>query len=312
MMLKFFPSATRSSCCSSTCRRGFTLLELMVAIAISLLVLATVVKVVVMVLGQTERSIGMVSRFAESNKARDGLASDLQGLYAGNGSAGGIRLRQPGFGWGIEGWSSVPTDGKPSATMISETAALNETILNERWGREGVQAAWFLNDPLIGEHDPGGLKSVSYQMKRKQVGSSSFPRYYLMRSEVSALQVFENGYVFEDSAYEKGTYSETAYWSSSVVRHPNANHIVASNVIDFGMRVFVKDVSTSQWQMVFPNSNGSLNLLPRPCVFVVMLRVLSDEGAEKIENIEQGRVSDDWWETALRYSEVVSFQVEVI
>lgn len=290
-------------------KQGFTLLELLVATAISVLVLGVIVRVVVVTLQQTERSVGAVSRSAESNNVRRYLEADLQSIVTDGSWVGTVRFQAPGFGWGTEDWHGVPHEAKPELSDFSTDPDVSESMLNERWGREGVQAMWFVQDPLKSSNDPGGLKAVAYQIKRKQLSNSDFPRYYLMRSEVSAGGTLLTGYQLESGGYDQGSFSETAFWSPTVLRYPNQNHIIASNVIDFGLRVFEHDSSTGQWFCVFPGSPGVLNHLRRPLVWVVMLRVLSDEGADLIENIEQGRSQDDWWKTAIRHSEVLSFRV---
>lgn len=279
------------------------------ATAISVLILVVIVRVVIVTLGQTERSVGAVARRAESDQARSYLEADLQSLFVDGDQKGTVKLQPPASGWGTEDWESVPNDSKPDIANFSTDADVSESMLDERWGKEGVQLAWFVQDPMKASNDPGGLKAVGYQISRKQLHADGFPRYYLMRSEVSGSETLLNGYQLNDSAYDQGSFSEDAFWAPSVIRHANKHHIIASNVIDFGVRAFERNLTTGQWVGVFPNSSGIISRVNKPLLWIVMLRVLSDEGAESIENIEQGRSQEDWWETAERYSEVVSFRV---
>ncbi len=289
--------------------RGFTLLELVVATAVSVVVVVMIIRVASAMLQQAERSVGAMSQTAEVEIARQYLESDIQSAFVPEDWRGSLSVKLPGEGWGIEGWDSVPHDVKPTDRVIDLNVGVDDSLLNERWGKEGVQAIWLVNDPPKGLNDPGGIKVVSYQLKRKRLSASAFPRYYLMRSESSAAESFRHGYKLEDSAYDQGSYSDKAFWSASVIRHPTLNHIVATNVIDFGIRGFSKDAVSGQFRLVFPDEGSSTGVGEAAEIWVVFLRVLSDQGAEMIENIEQGRTSHDWWNTAIGYSKVVTFNV---
>ena len=289
--------------------RGFTLLELVVATAISVIVLVMIIRVASAMLQQADRSVGAMSQTAEVEIAQQYLESDIQSAFIREDWRGSLSVKLPGEGWGTEGWDSVPHDVKPTDRVIDLNVGVDDSLLNERWGKEGVQAIWLVNDPSKGLSDPGGIKVVSYQLKRKRLSVSLFPRYYLMRSESSASESFRSGYLLENSAYDQGCYSDEAFWSASVIRHPNLNHIVANNVIDFGIRGFSRDAGSGQFRLVFPGDVPTAGVGEAPEIWVVFLRVLSDRGAEMIENIEQGRTNDDWWNTAIEYSKVVTFKV---
>jgi len=303
---------TRRSCRKTLVYSGFTLLELMVATAISLVIIVMIVKIVGILLEQTSRSVGAISTDQEASLIRQYLFDDLEGIYRYSDATGTLWLKKPGEGWGAENWASVPSDRKPTLVNISENAVPASSISGERWGKEGAQISWIVNDSSTNPNDPGGLKAVAYQIKRMKTSASSFPRYFLMRSVVSAKHTLDSGYGFESSDYTQGSFSDSAFWTSSVIRFPNEHHIIASNVIDFGIRAFMWDSQVFEWKMVFPRSGDALISGGTPQLWVVMVRILTDKGAEMIENIEQGRMVADWWEVALEYSDVISFRVNTI
>ena len=291
---------------------GFTLLELVVAAAVSAILLILIVRIVSVMLDSLERSTGDLSRNEEIANVRRYLESDVQSAYANEGWLGGYVFRKPGEGWGAGDWDAVPVDAKPTVFDVSSDAQIAGNSIEERWGKEGAQIAWLVNDPNKGLQDPGGLKAVAYQIKRKRLSNELAPRYYLMRSEVSALQTMQAGYDLQGDDYREGSYREDAYWAAPVIRYPNLQHVVANNVIDFGLRAYIRRPDRVGWELVFPGEAGVYSASRMPEIWVVFMRVLSDSGAEMIENIEQGRVQANWWETALQYSEVVCFTLPLV
>lgn len=290
-------------------KNGFTLLELMVATVIAVLVISLMLQIVSAILSQADRSMGQLSRDSELQSAFTQIESDLQTLFWVNGMTGFINMKMPDDGWGDEGWDSVPNDCKPSVQSISMSASINSSMIDERWGKQGVLMEMMVNNPRKGSEDPGGVYAVSYQIKRKRSQREGrFPRYYLMRSEVSAGVTFHEGYRFDGNGFEQGNYDEHAVWAAGVIRHPNQHHILASHIIDFGVRAYARSRTNHDWELLFP-VNGSHVPNVKPELMVVMLRVLSDKGAEMIENVEQNRIDQEWWEIAEQYSTVLTRKV---
>lgn len=291
-------------------KNGFTLMELMVAIVIAVLVVSLMLQIVSAILSQADRSIGQLSRESELQSAFTQIESDLQNLFWVDGMTGFIDMKMPDDGWGDEGWESVPNDCKPTVQSISMSAPISSSMLDERWGKYGVLMKMMVNNARKGSEDPGGVYAVSYQIKRKkEERENRFPRYYLMRAEVSANVTFHEGYRFDGNGFEQGNYDEHAVWAAGVIRHPNQYHILASHIIDFGVRVYARSQTHHDWELLFPVNNGSDIQNVKPELIVVMLRVLSDKGAEMIENVEQNRIDQEWWEIAQQYSTVLTRKV---
>jgi hypothetical protein len=288
---------------------GYTLLELVVAVGISVLILVMVVRLLGVVLGQVGRSVDGLGRQAEGSWAQAALVEDLQSMLTLHGWSGATQFHSPGDGWGSGGWDAVQVEGKPSETVVAYGASPSDGMEFERWGREGLQAAWLIQDPRMGRHDPGGIKAVAYQIQRMRLHPEAFPRYYLTRSEVSAYQTVQQGYNLDQGDYAAGNGVGDAFWSASVLRRPGPRHVIASQVIDFGMRGFARDARSGRWGQVFPAPGGMNGRVPE--MWAGFVRVLSEEGAQQIENLEQGRTAGDWWQVAVEHSELLTFRVTV-
>jgi hypothetical protein len=121
----------------------------------------------------------------------------------------------------------------------------------------------------------------------------------------------------------------TAYRSSRNVTNPSHANVLASNVVDFGCWLYVRD-ATGALTRIYPAATGDLshqaignstaNDARFPEVADVMVRILSEEGSSLIEAIETGRVSrpsaystdaEWWWSVVEANSAVFVRRVEI-
>ena len=199
-----------------------------------------------------------------------------------------------------------------------------------------------------------GPRAVSYQIIRLPVvaGGSEY-RYQLFRSEVGSGNSFSTGYnLFSTTPtlnYESSS-PETSppltdsngniigEYAAGIIRHPedtghNRSMVVANNVIDFGVRIFTRDVnglliSTPQFPTATysgfaatSDQNAASSFMAAssichdfPAVVEVYVRVLTDEGVVQIDNLENGRIPGtltSWWDIALKNSKVYTRRIEV-
>jgi hypothetical protein len=134
----------------------------------------------------------------------------------------------------------------------------------------------------------------------------------------------------------------------TIIRSP-LSHAMACDVVDFGVRFFVREGgglrlifpakpsaegadADGQPPLGVPSDSGELVPSPElehlarpsavpmagdhyrnrfPEIVEIMVRVLTDEGAQKIRNIEAGKDPDDWWETAEKHSRVFTRLVAI-
>lgn len=296
---------------STDSRGGFTLLELVTAIAIAVLMLGLMVRVVSSMLQFANQSNEVMERTAEWATLVEQIESDFRSVVLFDGVYGTIHPLEPGESFQSEGWESVPVDTKPFTEAYSTDSDPANTFVEERWGKYGSFLGLLVDGARGGPNDPGGFYAISYQIKRLQLNAEGFPRYYLMRSQVSANNTFLSGYTLSAPEYLDGSYDSEAVWTASTYRHPNRNHILGNNVIDFGIRLYGVDASSGEEVMLFPDGSTGDEFTRHVSRLECFLRILSEEGAVQIENIEQGRTAQDWWTTAFRHSKVFRTSVSL-
>lgn len=221
-----------------------------------------------------------------------------------------------------------------------------------RFGQAGVWLRFFTNvsDRNVGD-DISAPRAVSYQMSRVVIGSSTQRNYVLYRSEVTPRLTFNTGYNITASNYDSNTGSAQNDSGVPTIRKPNASRIIANNVIDFGVRFIEKD-STNALLEKFPVkrlANGTLDgtaptTVPLtylvtsaaaptytsygsagvpatgfPVVAEIMVRILTQEGVNKIQAFESGNITapagttdaEYWWTLAEQNSNVFIRRVEI-
>ncbi|MEO5961222.1 MAG: hypothetical protein ABIZ49_07115, partial [Opitutaceae bacterium] len=183
--------------------------------------------------------------------------------------------------------------------------------------------------------------AVGYQIVRRATSGnetrSTDRRYLLHRSEVrptsesARLGTIETGFNLALAAY--GPARNTAqHRDPAEIRYPTIDCVIAENVVDFGVRCYVRDATaTDGLRRVFPLSNSSLTYAARqppsvagandafPEVVDIMVRILSEEGARQIASLETGRLGATpptgltpqawWWRIALANSQVFTRRV---
>ena len=268
-----------------TGRRGFTLVELMVAIGVTALLVSLMLTITLNVMGGWNKSSGTLSSGNQARLVLDMIARDLQGAVIkmdGNvWFAATIQQSQTGTGDAkVAGSVWNPANAKPSAALLNATAAqigdpsslTTQSLVipradssanfpsleSYRFGQGGVWLRFMTaaTDTNVDTTALSAPRAVSYQIVRLPVVAESLEfRYLLFRSEVSSLNTFSSGFNLFDAAYDTPTTAPVAVTDSGIVRRPeitNANRglVVANNVIDFGVRVYTRD------------SSGQLNTVP--------------------------------------------------
>ncbi|MEJ1973191.1 MAG: hypothetical protein WDM96_12240 [Lacunisphaera sp.] len=159
-------------------------------------------------------------------------------------------------------------------------------------------------------------------------------RYNLYRSAVSNAETFANGCDVLAAAYGSASNTpssalSTAYRQSRNVTNPSHANLLASNVVDFGCWLYVRDAG-GELVRIYPAAvgdlshqvvgQGSASDSRFPEVVDLMVRILSDEGAGIIAAIESGRVTRPsiyptdaawWWSEIEANSAVFTRRVEI-
>lgn len=323
---------------SSYPRKGFTVIELLVAVGVTALLVTLMVNIVTTVLSNWNRTSGALSSGNQARLVLDQLSQDLQGaiLKTDNNVWFAASIQQsagPYSGRTDESW---PAAGKPLAAS-TEIAPSGLRLEDYRFGRGGVWLRFFSipsgeNDGTV--QNISAPRAISYQIIRRQVGDAdSGYAYQLFRSEVLPNLTFEAGYdLYNQNSVTGNTYNlkntNPSKGDKETVRRPVEMDVIASGIVDFGIRIFVKDTNNvdPQSDMVeaFPiDRTASLNSSAQVMAFAaaattptvpdpagatpikvgfpvaaeIMIRVLTPEGIRLLEAHEGGLTNlGDWWD----------------
>jgi type II secretory pathway pseudopilin PulG len=323
---------------------GFTLIEFLVAVTITLLVAGLMLAVTLSALGLWRRQLAIHGQTAAARQVLDLLERDLQAATyrrdANHWFAADI-LDTPSA-LGNHGWLFGPGLMKPanggSLRPLSPADANGGYRIEE--ARFGLSGTW-LRLVTTNIESGGSLPTVvAYQLVRRPVvgdpiTSNPAPvRYSLYRSAISDAEALANGYDLTASAYGSTSNTpssalSTAYRQSRNVTNPSHANLLASNVVDFGCWLYVRDMA-GQLVRIYPSIAGDLSHQAVgqsvaddsrfPEVTDVMVRVLSEEGAGKIAAIESGQLPRPptyptdaawWWGEVEANSAVFTRRIEI-
>ena len=303
-------------------QRGFTMVELLVALAITLVIAGLILGLTANSLGSWGRSQGTLAAESEAHAVLDRLAQDLQGaLYRDDGGVWLVATVQADTGasgaW-VGGTKPPATSFDPATPVLGEA----------RFGVAGVWLRFFTTaqgaDDRTG--DPAAPVAVAYQIiRRSPTPSGDACHYLLYRSVVAPSATFAAGYDLSAPDYAAAPLTDGAAGS---VRHPGGQQVIADNVIDFGVRLFghasAAATAGSQLVQIFPVDATDLDYQARlpstagelrgrfPAVADLMLRVLTAEGARQIAALEAGLITGEWWTIAGAHSKVFTRRVTFI
>lgn len=316
--------------CPARDAAGFTLVEIMIATGITLMMAAMMISIIVHVVGSYDRISGRLNAASEARAVLDTISTDLDSIVfkddgqvwfaltlansdqltkGGNSTATNL-WKQPGF----------PTRQKPSVV----------DVVADRYGVNGVWLRFFARptdrDRVSSTSSPiyGDVCAVAYQLLRRGPTTASegtgtqdsgTRSYGLYRTVVNAANTFVTGYDLSDTQtdYWKGENPGNSLDDAVEILRPDRSLVLASNVIDFGVRLFDQNLK----EIVYATTGSGEYLAPRagapmPAFLDVYLRVLNDAGARQLLAFEQGKLRADltssaaraqfWWETALANS----------
>lgn len=304
---------------------AFTLLELLVAVTITLILAGLMLAVVINTLNLWQRTQDDFTRSSQAIIALDLIERDLHAAI----------FRTDGGHWlaadvsnspaslAFHGWLIQPTmkpSGEESRRLLPLAGAgMPPSIGDARFGLSGV---WLRFVTTNRETDGSLPVAVSYQIARRPVSGvihSSNPaevRYTLFRSAVTAAGTFSNGTDVNSTGYSSNSVTPAATRNPKTLMNPNSVDALATNVVDFGVWLYVREPATGQLRRVFPadeddlvhaaaSGGTSADATRFPEVVDIMIRILSDQGAALLAEIEtEGRhltrppafASDaEWW-----------------
>ena len=287
---------------------AFTLLELLVAVTITLILAGLMLAVVTNILSLWQRTQNNFTTASQSGLVLDMLTRDLHAALFRRDGGTWLALDVINSSTALvpHGWLTLPTM-KP-ATSDSQRLlpdpgnGSTPSISTARFGLSGIWLRFVTSNV---EADGSLPIAVSYQIARRPVSGSlvaSNPaeiRYTLFRSAVSTASTFSAAYDVASSAYVSTSVSPAASRGPKTLMNPNTLDALATNVVDFGVWLYVREDVTGELRRIYPADNNDLNHAAHavgaaadadrfPDVADVMVRILSDHGAALLAEVESG------------------------
>ena len=320
---------------------GFTLLELLVAVTITLVLAGLMLTVVTNTLTLWHRTQDNFSTAAQAKLVLDMLERDLQAAV----------FRQDGVTWlaidvinspsglATYGWLTPTTSIKPatgeSQRLVPNSSGQTPLISEARFGLSGAWLRFITTNVESG----GSLPiAVSYQIARRPLtgaitsANQAAVRYTLFRAAVSTDNTFATGNDVTAAGYASASSTPAPSRNAATVANPNSGDALATNAVDFGVWLYVRD-ATGGLRRIFPADNSDSTHAARdtgtaadanrfPEAADVMVRILTEQGAGLLAEIESGAgritrpanyASDAewWWGVVDANSQVYTRRVEV-
>jgi prepilin-type N-terminal cleavage/methylation domain-containing protein len=263
-------------------RRGFTLIEIMVATAVMIVLVGLVVQITSQVLNVWSRSSGQLSANAEARVAMNLLTQDLEtAVFRNNGLQ----------------WLRVESGGGTGGPYAGQTVALN------------------LFSPALDRPDgPGDLCAIAYRLSYKETYAGGENVYALYRFIETPQNTFDT--ILGASASDpKGQLGLTGgIWAEANVT--GDENYLASNIVDFKVLVYEDDGTVppvpanadSTGQSLSTYAYGGSGGSDTPLLYAdIILTVVSDDGLKLLQNID--RIPETADEVVREYGETFTRRV---
>jgi prepilin-type N-terminal cleavage/methylation domain-containing protein len=265
--------------------RGFTLLELLVAVSVTALLAAMLLNITSQVVTSQTKASGDLETNQAAQFILDRVQEDLQcAVYRNDGNVwlaatiledaensgrweNDERTKPSSVSVRIvtDDWADGPED--PIAQANNQWP-----LTDSRFGVGGTWLRFFSQAPELdpGAENNGGVRAIGYQIVRYGLTGSetSKPRYQLFRSDVATRETFEAGY---DLHPVNGSYRSNAKGGIRAPQNiitpifddasgPSTDFSLAANVIDFGIRAYLierNNEGTGFLKQIFPDVNAS-------------------------------------------------------
>jgi len=324
--------------------RGFTLLELLVAVTITLVVAGLMLAVTAQVLRLWQRSQAGQTQAATARQVFALLEQDLHAAIhrrdANHWLAVDI-LDSPGslanHGWLLGPGLLKPANGGSLLPLPAAETGNDGGLPHARFGLSGCWLRFVTTTVESG----GSLPAVvAYQIARRPITGDPLAtnpaavRYSLYRSAISNSDTLSLGSDVLAEGYASSTNTvtsagSTAYRTGRNVMNPSHANLLGSNIVDFGCWLHVRNPDQTL-RRIYPAGPGdrshhavggsTADDTRYPLVADLMLRILSEEGATRLEAIETGRVPRPaahptdagwWWSVVEANSRVFTCRIEI-
>jgi prepilin-type N-terminal cleavage/methylation domain-containing protein len=321
--------------------QGFTLLELLVAVTITLLLAGLMLVVVTNTLNLWHRTQDSFTTATQARLVLDLVERDLQA--AAFRTDGGTWLavevsNSPAslsnHGWLVPAGPIKPATGESLRLLPASGDGAAPLIRDARFGLSGAWLRFITTNVESGGSLP---VAVSYQIARRPVSGAILAttqadvRYTLFRSAVSPAGTLTAGNDVTAPAYGSTSVSPAGPRTPATLTNANNSDALATNVVDFGAWLHVRDTATAELRRIFPadnndlvhTANGTATDANRfPAVVDALVRILTEQGATLLAQIENGsgRITrppdyatdaEWWWAVVEANSRVYTRRIEV-
>lgn len=356
---------------------GFTLIEVLVAAAITIIIAGSIAAVLNSVTKTWARAGNRLGTDAQARIVLDQFQLDLQSAMHRDDTNVwfAVDLLNGATGGNTGLWQSAARNAKPTGGLSLDLTATRAELRAEdrgklehaRFGTAGVWLRFFttrrsLNNSTANISAP---VAVGYQIIRRFKATNTAnteTAYLLHRAEARpALAngrpgVLESGFNITSAAYTTSTSNTNNGGTTGdprTIQVPgsirNLDSVIADNVIDFGVRCYVRDSSVpGGLRLIYPaNASGVLSNSPQPLrsqlpsntpstvegynsrflfpdVVDVMVRILTDQGAALMVEMEKiqtpplvvpqkynGNAQQWWWGVAQENSRVYTRRIVI-
>jgi len=246
---------------------GFTIIELLVAVAVTAILVTLMVSVTVNVLNAWNRSSAVLSTGNQARLLLDQLSLDFEGAVIQRGPdvmmAATIQPNQTtptgDAAMSEARWTALAAGGAPYAAKTKPFQAAGSLVVNPasnsfedyRFGQAGVWLRFFSapSDTNATLDRTSAPRAVSYQIVRRRLSAGDQITYQLFRSEVRPFTTGVNPSTFS-IGYDLFSTANPGYNTGSAtdkdpgnIRRPNVDYIIANDVIDFGVRLLERSAA---------------------------------------------------------------------
>lgn len=322
---------------------AFTLIEFLVAMVITLLIAGLMLTVTLSALNLWRRQMSAHAQAVSAKQVLDLVERDWHAAVHRRDAVCwlAVDILDTGTALANHGWLISPTAKPAGGGSLRPLPPVDANGISRiEDARFGLSGTW-LRLVTTNVESGGSLPSVvAYQIARRPVAGSPVAanpapvRYNLYRSAVSNADTLTSGYDVLAAAYGSTSNTpanalSTTYRQPRNVTNPSHANLLASNVVDFGCWLYVREAG-GELAMIYPGMAGdvshhaigqsSANEYRFPEVADIMVRILSEEGAGIVEEIERGQVArpaeyaDDaawWWGEVQKHSAVFVRRVEI-
>jgi type II secretory pathway pseudopilin PulG len=325
--------------------RAFTLLELLVAAAITLLIAGVMLSVTAGTLGLWRRSQSAHAQAAAARQVFDLIEQDLHAAVHRRDATCwlAIDILDTAAGLANHGWllgagNVKPGNGGSLRLLPPADGDGRRRLIDARFGLSGCWLRF-----VTANIEAGGTLPVvvAYQVARRPItgdpvaGNPAPIRYSLYRTAAGNVDTLGNGYDVTSPRYDSPdnrpfSALSSAYRNARNVTNPSHANLLASNVVDFGVWLYVRN-SDGTLRLIYPSGAGDLShhfvgngVAPEarfPEVADVMVRIFSEEGAAMLEALETGRGAQRpaefagdaawWWNVVETHSQVFIRRIEI-